>query len=239
MNWKVKNLSVQAKLRVIAVLLSLGLGVVGTVSGVALSRTQAVTRDVVRQAAALSQLQTADMAHDEMRSNVYAALLVGQMGGLTADSVRKEARETTLSMREAMTRVAALELDRDLRAELLSSRAPIDRYLDAAEAVVTTPLGDKRSREAALTAFDNAFDEVRVLLFKQTETLTKLNQRAVERTETMRVDANLAVACTANCSSPIRARRCCSAPPHIRSPAHRVAVWSRRSRARRCGAATR
>ena len=53
MNWTFRQLSVQAKLRVIGVLLSLGTVVVGAVGGVALLRTQAVTQDVVRQTAAL------------------------------------------------------------------------------------------------------------------------------------------------------------------------------------------
>ena len=132
--------------------------------------------------------------HDEIRANVYAALLVGQIGGVTPDGVRKDGKESALTLRETFTRLSAMDLDPDLRSELLSARTPADRYLDAAEAAITAALGERRLREAAITAFDATFEELKVMLIKQTDSLEKLNQQAVTRAQDLRVGANLAVA---------------------------------------------
>ena len=67
-NWS--NWSVRAKLRGMVLLLALAMVLVGVVAALALARTQTVTAVVVRQTAALSLLQAADMSHDGLRSVV-------------------------------------------------------------------------------------------------------------------------------------------------------------------------
>ena len=192
-----KPLSVQGKLRLIALLLSLGMVLVGLVAEIALSRTQAVTQDVVRQTAALSLLQTADMMRDELRSGVFASQLVGQLPGLRHDEVRNEAKESAFTLREAMTRLATLDFDADRRAELLSSRRLVDRYVEAAEAVLGVAPADRLGAQQALERFDAAFDALRIVFFKQTEWIRNLNQQSIERADALRLQANLAVVVTA------------------------------------------
>ncbi|MFZ2650181.1 MAG: diguanylate cyclase [Burkholderiaceae bacterium] len=192
-----KTMSVQVKLRVISVLLFFCLVVMASVAAIALSRTQAVTQEVVRQSAALSLVQTANRMRDELRAGVYSSLLVGQIAGPSADDVRKDARQSALTLRETMTRLAALDVEAELRAEVLSNRALVDRYLDSAEAMITLALADRRAAQAALPAFNAAFNELLGAFARQTEALRQLNQGAVVHAEALEINANLAVAGTA------------------------------------------
>ena len=117
---RLASMTVQAKLRLIAALVSVGLLVVGCVSEIALARTQSVTDEVVRRAAALSLLQTADMSHDGLRSVVYASLLVGQVAEVSADEVRKDAKMHAKSLREALSGMAAIDFGSEAHDQLLA-----------------------------------------------------------------------------------------------------------------------
>ncbi len=199
-NWRMKAtqllrmpLSLQGKLSAIGALMSVGMALTSVVAGFALVRTQAVTQEVVRQATALSLLQNADMVHDALRADVLSAFLVGQVKELQADAVRKDLKENLLTMRELMTRLAALDYEPERRAELLSVRPVVDRYLDVAESTVSSALAEGRAAQERLPAFNAAFDLVFVAFEKQIEALRALNLQAVNHAERVKLQAGLTV----------------------------------------------
>ena len=193
-------LSVQAKLRAIVALLLSGMVMQGAVTSFTLSRTQAVTHDVVNQTAALSQLQAADMSHEGLRSVVYASFLAGvadragPADPVHADKVRKDARHHAQAMRDAMARLTTIDIDTDLRAALLGGREVVDRYLAAADAVVAAALVDRRAAQASLAEVDGAFNELAAVFDKQITALRESNERAVARAEAVEFQAHLVVA---------------------------------------------
>lgn len=194
-NW-LDRFSVQLKLRLVIAVLGSGMLVAAVVYGWALARTRAVTQDVVQKTAALSLLQSMDMLHDELRSEVYASLLVGQLASFDADKLRAEVKESAFAMRETMTRLAAMELGAVEHGRLLVSRTLADRYVDVTETIVTAALIEKRRPDETLLQFNTAFDELKVDLFNQTELLRKLTLAATDDAERLRTFANLAVAGT-------------------------------------------
>lgn len=189
-------LSVQAKLRVISLALTLGMLLCGSVSWISLLRVEAVAREVGRQSAALSLLQAADMAHDAMRSAVMAAFLAGEVEGLTAQRVRADADVPTAEMRDALSRLATLDLEPQIRADLLATVAVADRYLIVADSVVAMALVDREAAKGELPAFNRAFEDLYAAFDAEIMALRTLNDRAVERAERIRRQANGSVALT-------------------------------------------
>jgi diguanylate cyclase (GGDEF)-like protein len=191
------NWSVRAKLQGMVLLLALAMVLVGVVAALALTRTQAVTAVVVRQTAALSLLQAADMSHDGLRSVVYAALLVGQVPEVTAEAVRKDAHQHSRTIREAMQKLAVVEIDADLHAALLASRPAVDRYLDGAEAMIDAALVDRRLAQAQLAAFNAEFDHLLGVFEGQVVALRDRNLLAIARADQVKSQADLLLAATA------------------------------------------
>jgi diguanylate cyclase (GGDEF)-like protein len=187
------SLTVQAKLRLITAVVSLGLLVVGIVSEVALARIQSVTEDVVRRAAALSLLQTADMAHDALRATVYATLLVGQATEVSADAVRKDARLHTKSLRESLSAMAAIDLGADLHAQLSEGQEGAEKYLDAVETTLSAALLNPRAAHASLPAFHAAFQSQSVIFEKETHLLRALNDMVLAQRDAVKTQAIITV----------------------------------------------
>ncbi len=190
---RLASMTVQAKLRLIAALVSVGLLVVGCVSEIALARTQSVTDEVVRRAAALSLLQTADMSHDGLRSVVYASLLVGQVAEVSADEVRKDAKMHAKSLREALSGMAAIDFGSEAHDQLLAVQQVADKYLDAAEAMIASALVDRRAAQAALPGFNAEFNDLLVAFERETLLLRALNGQAVAQKNAVKTQAILTV----------------------------------------------
>jgi diguanylate cyclase (GGDEF)-like protein len=194
-NWS--NWSVRAKLQGMVLLLALAMVLVGVVAALALARTQAVTAVVVRQTAALSLLQAADMSHDGLRSVVYAALLVGQVPEVTAEAIRRDAHLHSRTIRDAMQELASVDIDADLHAALQTSRPAVDRYLDAAEAMIDAALVDRRLAQAQLPTFNAEFDHLLGVFERQVTVLRERNLQAIARVDQARAQADLLLAATA------------------------------------------
>jgi diguanylate cyclase (GGDEF)-like protein len=194
-NWS--NWSVRAKLRGMVLLLALAMVLVGVVAALALARTQTVTAVVVRQTAALSLLQAADMSHDGLRSVVYAALLVGQVPEVTAEAVRQDAHQHSRTIRHAMQELASVDIDADLHAALQASQPAVDRYLDAAEAMIDAALVDRRLAQAQLPAFNAEFDHLLGVFERQVVVLRERNLQAIARADQAKAQADLLLAATA------------------------------------------
>lgn len=190
------GVSVQAKLRWIALLLVLGMAVSAATALVSLWRMQKVNRDVVAQATALSQLQTADMAHDGLRSVVYASFLIGQIENVTADQIRRDQRMHSDAMRESMATLATALLDPALRASFHAIAPLIDSYLGAADDVVTAAVIDRRNAHHALHAFDAVFDKLRLAFDERTESLRAQNVASLAQEDEVSHDAYGLVALT-------------------------------------------
>lgn len=190
------RLSIQAKLRLIAVLLSLGMVVGGAIGEFVLLRTQAVMQLVVNQTAALSLLQSADMSHEGLRSVVYESFLVGQFAQVKADDVRRNARAHVQSMRDAMAQLATSGVDTDLRADWPAGRAAVDRYVELAEHMISTSLVDRGAAQAGLPQFNAAFDELEHVFHEQTMVVREQNRRALAHAGEVKAQADLVVTAT-------------------------------------------
>jgi diguanylate cyclase (GGDEF)-like protein len=183
-------LSLQRKLHLIGAVLSLGMMVVGAVAWLTLARTHEVTRTVVEQASAMGHLQTADMAHDAMRSAVYTGLLVGQVPEMSLERARKDAAKEAQNIREALSALSKAPMDDEQRKALLAVRASAERYVAAGERVMATIAIDRRAAVAELPAFHAAFDALLIQLEQQTEQLRKLNDDALTRVDEVGAVAN-------------------------------------------------
>lgn len=190
-------LSLQRKLHLIGAVLSLGIMVVGVVAWLTLARTQQVTHTVIDQAVALSHFQAADMAHDALRSAVYAALLVGQVPEMNLEQARKTAAKEAQNIRESLSALGRIAMDDDRRSAVLVARASADRYMAAADRVIGMVAVDRRAAMADLPAFNAAFDTLWMQLDQQTKQLRKVNDDAVARVDEVGATANHTVALAA------------------------------------------
>lgn len=190
-------LSLQRKLHLIGAVLSLGTAVVGVVAWLTVARTQQVTNTVIDQAVILSHFQEADMAHDALRSAVYAALLVGQVPEMNLEQARKAAARETQNIRESLSALGRIAMDDDRRSAFFVVRASADRYMAAADRVIGMVAVDRRAAMADLPAFNAAFDTLWMQLDQQTEQLRKVNDDAVARVDEVGATANHTVAMAA------------------------------------------
>ncbi len=195
--------SIQAKLRLIAVLLSLGMVVGAAIGEFVLLRTRAVTQLVVNRTAMLSLLQSADMSHEGLRSAVYESFLVGRIEQVKADEVRRKAKEHARFMRDAMAQLATsdtdtdTDTDTDLHADWPAARAAVDRYVELAEHMISAALADRGAAQAGVPQFNAAFDELELVFLKRTKLLREQNQRALAHAEEVKARADLVVAAAA------------------------------------------
>ncbi|MBA4175039.1 MAG: hypothetical protein C0505_00530 [Leptothrix sp. (in: Bacteria)] len=187
------RLSVRTKLRLIIGLQSLGIVVGGSVAMQALSQSQAVTRVVVNQAAALSQLQSADIAHEGLRSIVYASLHDGDV-----DKVRlaTEARQYSQRMRMALEHLGGIKIEPELQVGLAEGQGVAARFVETAERLIDTAMIDRRAAEARLPEFNRVFDELMAVFDHHTAVLRERNDRAVAQVEEVRTWALQFIAAT-------------------------------------------
>ena len=196
MNWG-RPLSIQAKLRLLAVVLCLGAVAGGAIGEFALLQTQAVTQLVANRAGALSLLQSTGMSHEGLRSVVYESMLVGRVELVSADAVRRKAGEHARVMRDAMAQLATSDIDTDLRADLPAVRMAVDGYLGVAEDMISTALADHSAAPAGLAQFNTAFDELERVFHRRITVLLEQNQSALKHAEEVKAQAELVVVAAA------------------------------------------
>ena len=100
----------------------------------------------------------ADMMHDALRGDVYAALLAADLGGgaMRAD-VEGALKEHTANFREAIAANVEADLPADVVKLLADARGPLDAYILSAQNLVALAFTDRAAAVRGLPAFNQVF----------------------------------------------------------------------------------
>ncbi len=99
----------------------------------------------------------ADMVHDGLRSDVYAALLSKDIGR-TRQQVETDLSEKAKVFDTAITENKALPLPPDVLAAIKEVEAPLNDYVATARKLIETAMTDRAAALVALPDFDKKFD---------------------------------------------------------------------------------
>ncbi|GAB3649829.1 methyl-accepting chemotaxis protein [Ramlibacter alkalitolerans] len=170
------QLTIARKLTGLALLALLFVITVGATGFVATSRQEASAALMLQAETALKSQMAADMAHDALRADVLAALVVGQDAkGATMQGVRDDLEAHARQFESGLKRLEGLELDPETRAAVAKVRPALDQYLARAKALVPLAFGDRASALAQMGDFMASFKA----LEKEMEALSGLiEQRA-------------------------------------------------------------
>ncbi len=113
--------------------------------------------EVTKMATALNALGEADMMHDAVRGDVYAALLAGQRTAIAEDKVAKDFTQHAKTLREQFAACRQMPLNPSIRQALDQAAEPIDRYLSGAETLIKQAAADPAAATAALPEFMKVF----------------------------------------------------------------------------------
>jgi methyl-accepting chemotaxis protein len=110
-------------------------------------------------ASTLRQQMTADMGHDALRADVYAALY-NRGGDAARTRATKGVEEHGRSLRDAAKAIASNATRPDIVTAVRDIMPALDAYAASAEAIVTRAFGDRAAAEAELPAFEKRFGEL-------------------------------------------------------------------------------
>jgi methyl-accepting chemotaxis protein len=150
------SLSVGQKLLLSAALGVLLVVVVGAVALQGLSQVDTAVGDALVYTRALRNQGDADMMHDALRGDVYAARLAAHGGapqGLLDDAARH-----AITFREAFAQHETLLLDPSLQTAIRGVRPAVERYITLSEQLVESAVSRGAVDPAAQAEFEAAFD---------------------------------------------------------------------------------
>ncbi|MFT3687054.1 MAG: methyl-accepting chemotaxis protein [Phycisphaerales bacterium] len=152
----------------------LGLGLVGGLGAVAVISARHSTtamKEADATAVALRNQMQADMMHDALRADVFAAMLATTVE--ERNDVQKDLKEHTDSFKAAIAEVQALPLSSAVEQTCTELKEPMDKYLSAAAAMVTKAGADRAGAEADMPAFKSAFSQLEERMEKFGDTIEK------------------------------------------------------------------
>ena len=138
------------KLMAVNVLLVLALAAVVAVAWRMLPAEADAAADVILLTNAQRSNQAADTLHDALRADVLAALLSGQVSGLTPDTVRQSVRTHATEFRAEINRLNKMPLKAEVR------QYSVEAYISALHFLALT----ERQVELALTDLPAALGEM-------------------------------------------------------------------------------
>jgi methyl-accepting chemotaxis protein len=116
---------------------------------------------------------TADMMHDAMRSDAFAALAARfPESGLSLADVKTSLQEHANEFHAAIAQEAELDVSDEVRAALKGVEAPLDAYLAAAERLVALVETDPANAMAGLPAFMKQFGALEAEMESVTEVIS-------------------------------------------------------------------
>ncbi len=140
----------------------LGLGFVLCVGGVGLmatSKLNASAEHITDIGSALKQQMHADMMHDALRGDVLRAMLNStKRDEAETKSIQNELAEHTKTFKDAIQSLSGMPLDPTATKALNEIKPALDAYVSNADKVVQLANTDTAAAEAALPAFQTAFD---------------------------------------------------------------------------------
>jgi methyl-accepting chemotaxis protein len=151
------TMSLKAKLiagAVSAVVLSVGLGGGANIAARVLDQG---LEDVSRIGVALRNHTVADMMHDTMRSDVYAALYASAQSPDQKDAIIGAGQEHAKEFRELVAKNQGAELSAEVKAALAEVDAPLDHYIEVSERLIRLAFEDRNQAIALLPEFTDKF----------------------------------------------------------------------------------
>ena len=152
------NTSLIKKLSVITVAALALLAFVGGVASWQFSQVVANQQQMTVITSALRNQMEADMMHDALRADVFAALhAVTAKDAAAGEQVRKELAEHTKHFREMVAANHELKLSPKATTAITEVAASLESYIKSAETLVTAAFKDAAAAEAQLPEFQKVF----------------------------------------------------------------------------------
>lgn len=165
------------KLMAVNVLLVLSLAAVVAVAWRMLPAEAAAAEDVILLNNAQRANQNADALHDALRANVLTALLVDQVPGVGAATVRDSLRANAAAFRSEIGRLNKMPLKAEARQFVVEGYISALHFLTLAEQQVDLALADRAAALLAMPSFEAAFDEAKAAHGRQTEELSRASDQ--------------------------------------------------------------
>ncbi len=112
-------------------------------------------------AEALSQSKQADMAHDALRSDVLASLLVGSIPEITQAETLRHLADDRSALENAMVSLAKISLPQVLAQRVAKVHQQTRSYADVASQIVTRGVLDRSGMIATLPRFNAQFNQLK------------------------------------------------------------------------------
>ena len=154
----IKKFSIQARLRTAGLVSLAGLGITWYAAHLGLQESSLALSASKNATAAVQHQMNADMMHDALRGDVLAALLSPQ-GDAPASKqiIRDDLADHSATFREAIDKLALLDLDQAVRASLSQVMPALDAYLAAANTIADAALINPATGQNQLAAFTLSF----------------------------------------------------------------------------------
>jgi diguanylate cyclase (GGDEF)-like protein len=184
--FSVHNLTIGARLILINSLLAIAIVVVSLQAWRALDTQKAATVELSRFSQAQHYSQDADMYHDGLRADVYAAFMVGEGTRINGDEVLKSLAINGAALRANLQALIDLDLPAEIQQDIKATRAVADTYVTTAQRIGELAARDRPAAVAELTQFDEVFAAVLASMEAQT---THLKRKIIEAENNAKVAA--------------------------------------------------
>ena len=174
------NLSIRMKL-LLSGLASLAIAIIIAIAGfLGVEQLDTAMDDIVVNSTGLKNHLTADMMHDALRSDVYAAIVAAQGNKLDMKpAIESDLREHAALFERSLRANESLGLNDDIRNKLQKTHNPLNNYIASSKNMVETAFTDLENTDSQLTAFKDDFD----MLAEEMETLTELFEKSTAESQ--------------------------------------------------------
>lgn len=165
------------KLMAVNVLLVLALAAVVAVAWRMLPAEADAAADVILLTNAQRSNQAADTLHDALRADVLAALLSGQVSGLTPDAVRQSVRTHATEFRAEINRLNKMPLKAEVRQYSVEAYISALHFLALTERQVELALTDLPAALGEMGTYEAAFLETQEAFTRQSDELVRAGEQ--------------------------------------------------------------
>jgi hypothetical protein len=137
------RLTIAMRLTLINLLLAIAIVAVSVMAWRSLDQQHAATRDVSRTNQAQRYHQDADMHHDAIRADLYAAFIEHSFSHLTPAQTCTNLRDDIMAFRTALNGVSKFEIPDELRAANEYLRTQAENYATATQETLGVALCEK------------------------------------------------------------------------------------------------
>lgn len=155
------NLKITHKLFMVALMTILFVAGVGIIGQRAVHQIDMAGDSIVVNQSALRAELEADMAHDAIRADVYAALYAGATQDAASEAaIKKDLAEHGAIIHERLAQLGGKDIAEQVRAKVEVVRPKLDRFLNEAESIVTAAFKNGDQARLDLPVFVASFDEL-------------------------------------------------------------------------------